>query len=159
MPRARDAARGEQVEKLAAAAADVEHVGPAVEQRQIGLEPRPDHIARSAELILEAHVLVRVERAAERLAARTSRTPARIRRNRTRGPADRGTDLRNRADRWTSQNRLDLALQRHEAMLDDTEVARSVVVRRGNGLRPRFVPLFARGRATPAAWRCSRPAR
>ena len=56
-----DAARGEQIEELAAAAADVEHVGRAVEERQVDLEPRADHLARAPELILEADVLVGVE--------------------------------------------------------------------------------------------------
>ena len=56
-----DAGAGEQLEKLAAPAADVEHVGGAGEERQVAFEPRPDRVARAAELILEPDVLVAVE--------------------------------------------------------------------------------------------------
>ena len=66
MPARANAARGEEIEKLAAAAADVEHVGRAVEERQVRFEPRADDVARAAELILEADVLVGVERRRER---------------------------------------------------------------------------------------------
>ncbi len=62
MPRARDAGAGEELEKLAAPAADVEDVGRAGKERQVAFEPRPDGVARAAELILEADVLVAVER-------------------------------------------------------------------------------------------------
>ena len=63
-----DAGAGEQIEKLAAPAADVEHVGGAGEERQIALQPRADVLARAAKLVLEAHVLVAVERCENALA-------------------------------------------------------------------------------------------
>ena len=66
MPRALMPRAGEEVEELAAPAADVEHVGGAVEERQVALEPRPDDLARAAELILEPDVLVASSATAKR---------------------------------------------------------------------------------------------
>ena len=51
----------QQLEELAAAAADVEDVGGAREERQVGLEPLADLVLRPAEPILEADVLPGVE--------------------------------------------------------------------------------------------------
>ena len=62
MPRARDAALAQQREKLAASAADVEHVAGALEDVQVLGDALPDVVLRSPELILEADVLVAVER-------------------------------------------------------------------------------------------------
>ena len=53
----------QQVEELAAPAPDVEHVLLAREQRQVVLQPLPDHGGRPAELILEPDVLERLDAA------------------------------------------------------------------------------------------------
>ena len=56
-----DAGAGEEFEKLAPPAADVENVGGAGEKREVAFEPRPYDVARPAKLILEPDVLVAVE--------------------------------------------------------------------------------------------------
>jgi hypothetical protein len=53
-----DPFRLQQVEELAAPAADVEHVLRALEVRQVSREPLADGVLRAAELILEPDVLV-----------------------------------------------------------------------------------------------------
>jgi hypothetical protein len=60
-PAAGDPVRAQQVEELAAAAADVEHVGGASKERQVGLEPATNLVLRSAKPILEPDVLPRIE--------------------------------------------------------------------------------------------------
>jgi hypothetical protein len=62
----RDAVRVQEIEKLAAPAADVQHVARAFEIGQVAGKPLANGVLRSAELVLEADVLVGVESGRER---------------------------------------------------------------------------------------------
>src|SRR6476661_10624846 len=61
-----DAGCRQQLEELSAPAADVQDVRSAGEERQVALEPGPNQVSGTAELILESEIFVGVERRRER---------------------------------------------------------------------------------------------
>ena len=62
MPRREDAMLAKKREKLAASAADVEHVAGALEEREILRDPLMNVLRGAAELVFESDVLVAIER-------------------------------------------------------------------------------------------------
>src|SRR5262249_28476599 len=56
-----NSARGQQVEKLTSPTPYVEHVAPAFEKRQVGLQALTNDLAGTTEAVFKADVLVRVD--------------------------------------------------------------------------------------------------
>ena len=112
-----DAVLPQQLEQLAAAAADVNDIRCRRQQRHVVLEPRADIVLRSAKAILEADVGERADVVAERTVGweRSDRWPGRFRRRRRRGAAG------------SRQLALHLPLQREHPLLGERDALAQLV--------------------------------
>ncbi len=139
----------QQVQELAAAAADVEDVGGAAEDRDVGLQAAADLVARAAEAILEADVFPGSEAAVRGTVH--GRRWSLARRSRL---ARRGVGRRGEGGRTCRPNPLDLALERDRRLVQHgdgvAELPARLGLRRADRRRLGVEALLARDHRLPA---------